>query len=42
MPRGVEPKPCAASEAKLLLIEPRAVLNTGAEASDRTAPDVWA
>jgi hypothetical protein len=35
VPRGVEPKRYAASEAKLLLNEPRAVLDTGAEESDR-------
>jgi hypothetical protein len=33
---ALEHKRYAASEAKLLLTEPRAVLNTGAEASDRT------
>lgn len=42
VPKGVEHKPFAESEVKLLLIEPRGVLNTGHEASDRTAPnDLW-
>jgi mannose-6-phosphate isomerase-like protein (cupin superfamily) len=29
VPKGVEHKPCADAEVKLLLIEPRGVLNTG-------------
>ncbi|SAL28029.1 cupin domain-containing protein [Caballeronia telluris] len=29
MPKGVEHKPCASAEVKLLLIEPRGVVNTG-------------
>jgi mannose-6-phosphate isomerase-like protein (cupin superfamily) len=43
VPKGVEHKPFAASEVKLLLIEPRGVPNTGDEkAGDRTARnDVW-
>jgi mannose-6-phosphate isomerase-like protein (cupin superfamily) len=42
VPRGVQHKPYAASEVKLLLIEPRGVLNTGHEGGERTAPsDVW-
>jgi len=42
VPRGVEHKPFAEGEVKLMLIEPRGVLNTGSEASDRTARnDVW-
>ena len=42
VPKGVEHKPCAAGEVKLLLIEPRGVLNTGDEGGERTAPsDVW-
>lgn len=40
--KGIEHKPCAEHEVKLLLIEPRGVLNTGHEDSDRTAVnDVW-
>src|SRR3984893_10617181 len=40
--RGVEQKPFAEKEVKLLLIEPRGVLNTGQEASNRTAQnDIW-
>jgi mannose-6-phosphate isomerase-like protein (cupin superfamily) len=42
VPKGVEHKPAAEREAKLLLIEPRGVLNTGDEGGDRTAQnDVW-
>lgn len=42
VPKGVEHKTSAESEAKLLLIEPRGVLNTGHEGGDRTAEnDVW-
>ena len=42
VPKGVEHKPYAEHEVKLMLIEPRGVLNTGHEPSDRTAPnDVW-
>ena len=42
VPKGVEHKPCAEDEVKLLLIEPRGVLNTGDEGGDRTAQnDVW-
>jgi len=42
VPRGVEHKPYAEREVKLLLIEPRGVLNTGHESGDRTAQnDVW-
>ena len=42
VPKGVEHKPYAEHEAKLLLIEPRGVLNTGQEGGNRTAEnDVW-
>ncbi len=42
VPKGVEHKPCADKEVKLLLIEPRGILNTGEEGGDRTAQnDVW-
>ena len=43
VPKGVEHKPFAEQEVKMLLIEPRGVLNTGdQEASERTANnDVW-
>lgn len=42
VPKGVEHKPCAESEVKLLLIEPRGILNTGHEGGERTAEnDVW-
>lgn len=42
VPRGVEHKPFAAREVKLLLIEPRGILNTGHAGGERTAQnDVW-
>ena len=42
VPKGVEHKPYSEHEVKLLLIEPRGVLNTGQEGSERTATnDVW-
>ena len=42
VPRGVEHKPYAASEVKMMLIEPRGVLNTGGAGGARTAEnDVW-
>ena len=42
VPKGVEHKPFAQHEVKLLLIEPRGVLNTGHEGGERTAQnDVW-
>ena len=40
--KGVEHKPYAEHEVKLMLIEPRGVKNTGEESGERTAPnDVW-
>lgn len=42
VPRGVEHKPYAEDEVKLMLIEPKGVRNTGEEGGDRTAADdVW-
>ncbi len=42
VPKGVEHKPYAEHEVKLLLVEPRGVLNTGHEGGERTAAnDVW-
>lgn len=42
VPKGVEHKPYAADEVKLLLIEPRGVLNTGNAGGERTAENnVW-
>ena len=42
VPRGVEHKPYAEREAKVLLIEPRCFVNTGRAGGERTAPnDVW-
>ncbi|SEG68542.1 Mannose-6-phosphate isomerase, cupin superfamily [Bryocella elongata] len=43
VPRGVEHKPFAASEVRVMLIEPRGVVNTGdGDTLERTAAnDVW-
>jgi mannose-6-phosphate isomerase-like protein (cupin superfamily) len=40
--KGIEHKPYAEQEVKLLLIEPRGVVNTGHEGGERSAEnDVW-
>jgi mannose-6-phosphate isomerase-like protein (cupin superfamily) len=42
VPKGVEHKPYAEREVKMLLIEPRGVPNTGDQGGGRTAAnDVW-
>ena len=42
VPKGIEHKPYAEQQVKLLLIEPRGVPNTGDQGGDRTAQnDVW-
>jgi mannose-6-phosphate isomerase-like protein (cupin superfamily) len=42
VPRGVEHKPYAEREVKMMLIEPRGVVNTGTVDSERRAEnDVW-
>jgi mannose-6-phosphate isomerase-like protein (cupin superfamily) len=42
VPKGVEHKPYAENEVKLLLIEPSGVPNTGDQGGERTAPkDLW-
>jgi mannose-6-phosphate isomerase-like protein (cupin superfamily) len=42
VPKGVEHKPFAENEVRLLLIEPRGVRNTGDQGGDRTAENnVW-
>jgi len=42
VPKGVEHKPFAEKEVRMLLIEPRGVLNTGQAGGDRTAQnDLW-
>jgi mannose-6-phosphate isomerase-like protein (cupin superfamily) len=42
VPKGVEHKPYAEHEVKLLIIEPRGVVNTGDKGGERTAPnDEW-
>jgi mannose-6-phosphate isomerase-like protein (cupin superfamily) len=42
VPKGVEHKPYAEKEVRLMLNEPRGVVNTGNEGGERTAQnDVW-
>ena len=42
VPKGVEHKPYAAAEVRILLVEPRGVRNTGDEGGELTAEnDVW-
>lgn len=42
VPRGVEHKPVAQQECRVMLVEPRGVVNTGAVGGELTAPnDVW-
>jgi mannose-6-phosphate isomerase-like protein (cupin superfamily) len=42
VPRGVEHRPVAQSECKMMLVEPRGVVNTGEAGSKLTANnDVW-
>lgn len=42
VPKGVEHKPFAEKEVRMMLIEPRGTLNTGHEGGERTARnDIW-
>ena len=42
VPKGVEHKPCAKTECKVMLLEPRGVVNTGDVRGELTADnDVW-
>ena len=42
VPKGVEHKPCAENECKILVIEPRGVINTGDVGGELTiTKDVW-
>lgn len=42
IPKGVEHQPFAARECKVMLVEPKGVVNTGAAGGTLTAPnDVW-
>ncbi len=42
VPRGVEHKPVARSECRIMLIEPRGTINTGTAGGDLTADnDIW-
>ena len=42
VPKGVQHKPYAEQECKVMLVEPKGVVNTGEESGDLTAQnDVW-
>ena len=42
VPKGVEHKPCAENECKILVIEPKGVINTGDAGGELTiTKDVW-
>ena len=41
VPKGVEHKPYAKTEVKMLLVEPRGVINTGEENGLTAENDVW-
>ena len=42
VPKGVPHRPRASAEAKVLIVEPKGVINTGDVQSDKTAPlDDW-
>lgn len=41
VPRGVEHKPFAREECRMMLVEPAGTLNTGAVTSELTAKDGW-
>jgi len=42
VPKGVEHKPTASNECKIMVVEPRGVVNTGDTGGDLTADtDVW-
>lgn len=42
VPRGVEHKPVASAECRVMLVEPRGVVNTGGAGGELTAQnDVW-
>ena len=43
VPKGIEHKPCAEEECKILVIEPRGVINTGGAGGKFTLTgDIWA
>ena len=42
VPKGVEHKPCAENECKILVVEPRGVVNTGDAGGDLTInEEMW-
>ena len=42
VPKGVEQKPFAENECKIMVVEPQGVVNTSAAGGELTAPnDIW-
>ncbi len=41
VPHGVEHKPVALADTKILLLEPKSTVNTGASGGERTAAPEW-
>ena len=42
VPRGIEHKPCAIEECKILVVEPKGVINTGDTGGELTInEDIW-
>ena len=41
IPKGKEHKPFSEGETKILIIEPKGVINTGDDVSERTSEDAW-
>ena len=42
VPKGVEHKPFAENECKIMVVEPQGVVNTGEAGGELTAPnDIW-
>jgi mannose-6-phosphate isomerase-like protein (cupin superfamily) len=41
VPKGVEHKPFAKSECRVMLVEPAGTVNTGDAGGDKTATDTW-
>jgi mannose-6-phosphate isomerase-like protein (cupin superfamily) len=41
VPKGVEHKPSAEAECRVMLVEPAGTVNTGDVLSDKTAVDAW-
>lgn len=42
VPKGIEHKPCAEAECRVMLVEPAGTINTGAQGGEMTADDnIW-